>query len=73
VAVLGYADPTGRPDYNLQLSERRAEAVRRFMVQQGVDLLRIQSIGMGAVRTAARGRGPEDGRRAAIHLIMPAQ
>jgi outer membrane protein OmpA-like peptidoglycan-associated protein len=73
VAVLGYADPTGRPEQNLQLSQRRAEAVRRFMVQHGADVLRIQSIGMGVVRPSTRGRPPEDGRRAAVHLIMPAQ
>jgi outer membrane protein OmpA-like peptidoglycan-associated protein len=74
VAVQGYTDPAGPSDYNLQLSQRRAEAVRRFMVRHGVDLLRIQAIGMGEMRTAASGgRGQDQGRRVAVHLVMPAE
>jgi outer membrane protein OmpA-like peptidoglycan-associated protein len=49
VELTGYADQTGPRDYNIQLSERRVEVVRRFLVQNGVDLWRIQSVGMGPI------------------------
>jgi len=49
VELVGYADPTGAREYNVQLSQRRVEAVRRFLVEQGVDLWRIHSVGMGPI------------------------
>jgi outer membrane protein OmpA-like peptidoglycan-associated protein len=49
VELTGYADPTGPADYNVQLSQRRVEAVRRYLVGQGVPLSRITAIGMGAL------------------------
>ncbi len=49
IELTGYADPSGQPEYNIQLTQRRVESVRRFLVDQGVALWRIQAIGMGAV------------------------
>lgn len=51
VELAGYADPTGPADYNVQLSQRRVDAVRRFLVEQGVPLWRIDAIGLGALRS----------------------
>lgn len=36
IAVYGYTDDVGSPTYNLQLSQRRAEAVRDFLAQTGI-------------------------------------
>jgi len=36
IAVYGYTDDVGTQTYNLQLSQRRAEAVRDFFVQTGI-------------------------------------
>jgi outer membrane protein OmpA-like peptidoglycan-associated protein len=36
IAVYGYTDDIGTQTYNLQLSQRRAEAVRDFLVQAGI-------------------------------------
>ncbi len=36
IAVYGYTDDIGTQTYNLQLSRRRAEAVRDFLVQTGI-------------------------------------
>jgi outer membrane protein OmpA-like peptidoglycan-associated protein len=36
IAVYGYTDDVGSPSYNLQLSQRRAEAVRDFFKQTGI-------------------------------------
>jgi len=71
VTLAGYTDPAGQADYNLQLSERRAAAVRRFLVQQGVDLHRIQSIGLGEAREP-KGRRAEN-RRVVVQLMVPGE
>ena len=47
VELEGYADPKGPRDYNVELSQRRVEAVRRHLVQNGVEVSRIHSIGLG--------------------------
>ena len=49
VELEGYADPKGGREYNVQLSQRRVEAVRRYLVQNGVELWRINSVGLGPI------------------------
>lgn len=74
VALEGYTDPIGAAEYNLQLSQRRAEAVRRFLVQNGVDLHRIQSIGLGETPDQAKSRRDrEQSRRVVVQLMVPAE
>lgn len=41
VLVTGYADKTGDPGSNLALSERRAKAVRSYLLGQGIDGSRV--------------------------------
>ncbi len=36
IRIVGFADPIGSPDYNLSLSQRRADAVRTYFIEQGV-------------------------------------
>src|SRR5712691_4107949 len=50
VDLEGYTDSLGPVDHNLRLSERRVETVRRFLVAHGVELPRINWIGMGEAR-----------------------
>ncbi|MET7802315.1 OmpA family protein, partial [Streptomyces decoyicus] len=45
VAVLGYVDPRGAPDNNQQLSQARANAVKKVLT------------GLGVTRVTAHGRG----------------
>ena len=47
VELEGYTDQTGPREYNIGLSQRRVESVRRFLVGNGADLSRIASIGLG--------------------------
>ncbi len=47
IAVYGYTDDIGTQDYNLQLSERRAEAVRDFFVQTGISPTIMSTKGFG--------------------------
>jgi OmpA-OmpF porin, OOP family len=46
-AVEGYADASGSDQYNLALSERRAESVLVFLRTNGVDLSRLMAKGYG--------------------------
>jgi len=47
VEISAYTDARGSEEYNLKLSERRANAATEYLVTQGVDSNRIVSIGYG--------------------------
>lgn len=47
VQVDGHADRLGSHQYNQRLSERRAEAVRAYLVSRGFDASKIDTIGFG--------------------------
>jgi outer membrane protein OmpA-like peptidoglycan-associated protein len=43
----GHADKRGSVEYNLALSERRAERVRSFLVEQGINVANLETKGFG--------------------------
>jgi outer membrane protein OmpA-like peptidoglycan-associated protein len=45
--IVGYTDSVGGQDYNLGLSQRRADAVKFYLVQQGIDSSRLSASGQG--------------------------
>jgi hypothetical protein len=47
VVVFGHADKTGTEVYNLQLSQRRANAVRDYLVSRGLPQAAITTVGLG--------------------------
>jgi outer membrane protein OmpA-like peptidoglycan-associated protein len=48
IAIQGFTDKVGAAEYNLNLSRRRAEAVRTYLVgQHNVPVFRIQIVGLG--------------------------
>jgi outer membrane protein OmpA-like peptidoglycan-associated protein len=50
ILVTGYADSkTGSPAYNKVLSERRAETVKKALIDMGVDAANIETVGQGGV------------------------
>ncbi len=53
VRVEGHADERGTREYNLALSARRAQAVKNFLVSQGVAAGRISTIAFGKERPIA--------------------
>ncbi|MEI7037862.1 OmpA family protein [Fulvimonas yonginensis] len=63
VTVEGFADPAGSTSYNRRLGQRRAEAVRDYLVQNGLsaDHLRAVSYGEAVNRQVERGKTREQG------------
>jgi outer membrane protein OmpA-like peptidoglycan-associated protein len=47
VDVYGHTDSTGADQYNMNLSQRRADAVSRYLISRGVSSARLQAKGMG--------------------------
>jgi OOP family OmpA-OmpF porin len=47
ITVTGYTDRLGSDSYNQKLSERRAEAVRNYLVGKGVPANRLTAVGKG--------------------------
>lgn len=50
VTVSGHADERGTREYNLALGERRATAVKNYLVALGIDSRRIRTISYGKER-----------------------
>ena len=57
--VAGHTDAKGSAQYNKQLSQRRAEAVKSYLVSKGIDAGRLDAVGYGSERLLAPDR-PED-------------
>ncbi len=53
VLVTGHTDPLGTEQYNQKLSERRADAVRDYLVSKGVPKGKIETLGMGEKQPVA--------------------
>jgi OmpA-OmpF porin, OOP family len=51
--VAGHTDAKGSAPYNKQLSLRRAEAVKHFLVAKGIDAKRLETVGYGSERLLA--------------------
>jgi len=47
IRVEGHTDARGSAEHNMQLSERRAQAVSNALIQRGVDPMRMETIGFG--------------------------
>jgi outer membrane protein OmpA-like peptidoglycan-associated protein len=45
--IEGHTDGKGSPDYNLSLSQMRADAVKKHLQRLGVTTERLESLGMG--------------------------
>jgi outer membrane protein OmpA-like peptidoglycan-associated protein len=66
----GTTDSRGTRDYNVQLSRRRVDAVRRYLVTRGVEAQRIvHASGVGPLRE--EGIAEEDKRRVTVKLMTP--
>lgn len=56
VEIQGHTDSRGSDSYNMDLSQRRAEAVRNWLLQAGVEASRMESRGYGETMPVASNR-----------------
>lgn len=59
ITIGGHADNRGTREYNLALSERRAQSVRDYMVGLGISPDRIRVVAYGKERPAVLGENEE--------------
>lgn len=74
VVIEGHTDSVGGEDYNLGLSQRRAESVRSYLMRHGVDPSRVTTQGMGEsvpVGTNETAGGRQQNRRVEIIVSNP--
>ena len=62
IVVKGYTDANGNNKYNKKLSKLRANFVKRYIVNQGIESSRIKILGMGETNPIAS-NNTEEGRR----------
>jgi peptidoglycan-associated lipoprotein len=59
VRLEGHTDERGSPEYNIGLGERRAQAVRRALMLQGVTDAQVATVSYGEERPAMPGQSEE--------------
>jgi OOP family OmpA-OmpF porin len=73
VVIEGHTCSIGTEEYNLGLSERRANAVKAFLIEQGIDASRLTAKGMGEANPVADNTtkdGRERNRRVEFQVIQ---
>ena len=76
IRVEGHTDSVGSEEYNMDLSFRRTNSVRDLLVQRGVNISRIETVGFGEtkpVATNATEAGRQLNRRVEIKVAPQAQ
>jgi outer membrane protein OmpA-like peptidoglycan-associated protein len=69
IEIQGHADARGGSNYNMELGEQRADAVRRFLMDQGIPLYHMSTISFGKDKPKADNatkEGQEMNRRAVL-------
>jgi len=75
VQIEGYTDNVGSEDSNQGLSQRRAESVKAYLVQQGIAGSRLTAVGMGESQPVASNdtqSGRQQNRRVVAVIDNPA-
>jgi OOP family OmpA-OmpF porin len=70
VHVDGHADRLGTAQYNQQLSEKRADAVRAYLVSKGFDKDKIETLGSGKTNPVKSCPDQKD-RKSLIECLAP--
>ena len=60
ITVEGHTDRRGTVEYNLALGNRRAESVKSFLVESGVDSSRVSTISYGKESPVSEGKNEQD-------------
>ncbi len=59
VTIEGHTDSDGKASWNLSLSDKRAKAVRKYLISQGIDGRRLVAKGYGQTRPIADNRASD--------------
>jgi OOP family OmpA-OmpF porin len=71
--IIGNTDATGRREYNLKLSDRRAEAIRQALINPfGIGRFRVDTLGLGEEQLLDR-QHPKSGVNRRVQLINVGQ
>jgi OmpA-OmpF porin, OOP family len=70
VIVNGHADRLGSAQYNQRLSEKRADAVRAYLVSKGVDAAKVETLGFGKTLPVKSCPDQKD-RKGLIECLQP--
>lgn len=62
VEISGHTDSVGPKEYNRQLSQSRANAVKNFLTSKGIDARRVKSVGYGETKPIASNDDNAEGR-----------
>ncbi|WP_443190051.1 OmpA family protein, partial [Pseudomonas indica] len=71
IEIVGHTDSTGSRQYNMTLSQRRAQSVANYLIAQGVNGMRVTTRGAGPdqpVASNATESGRAQNRRVEINL-----
>ncbi len=71
IVIEGHTDSQGKDDYNQSLSQRRADAVRSYLVSRGIQPEMIQAVGKGELEPIADNKtaeGRANNRRVEIEI-----
>jgi outer membrane protein OmpA-like peptidoglycan-associated protein len=71
VELQGYTDSVGSRDYNVWLSQKRVETVRRYLLERGVEPARIHSAGVVQILDGGTPEEQAKNRRVTVKLMAP--
>jgi outer membrane protein OmpA-like peptidoglycan-associated protein len=71
VELGGYTDPRGAIEYNYALSQKRVDTVRRFLMDKGIQLARIQSASLGPITSGNMSDAKK--RRVIVRLMVDSE
>ncbi len=76
IEIQGFTDDRGSENFNIGLSERRAESVKRYLVSKNIPLMRIAIVGLGESNPVADNKtrtGRDQNRRVEVKVLTAAQ
>jgi len=76
IVIDGHTDSIGKAEYNMTLSKRRADSVKKALVEKGIDESRIMTKGYGETYPVASNKtaaGRQQNRRVEVIILEDAQ